>query len=130
MKTSGWRIVAAVLLGGVLWFVANIRPVPMCYTPKTFAAATGAADWSHAVVQFLSDHGRLPSTLRERMQPDRKIGDEPYLGREPIDPWGNDYVFATTDSRGWMIVSFGADGKPGGVDDAADIVSAHLPRRR
>lgn len=46
--------------------------------------------------------------------------------RLPKDPWGNDYVYIVPgrDGRPYEVVSYGADGRPGGAGDAADISSA------
>lgn len=48
----------------------------------------------------------------------------PYLeDKLPLDPWGNRYRFAVpgADSQAFALWSMGADGKPGGTGDAADI---------
>ena len=51
----------------------------------------------------------------------------PYLRKPvPADPWGTAYVYRApgTESRtGYDLLSLGADGKPGGAGDDADIVS-------
>lgn len=40
----------------------------------------------------------------------------------PVDPWGNDYVYRTSGDRSHCsILSYGADGKPGGKGFAADL---------
>jgi general secretion pathway protein G len=44
------------------------------------------------------------------------------------DPWGNEYVMQCGDqapagSKGFAVISYGEDGKPGGSGDAADINS-------
>lgn len=36
------------------------------------------------------------------------------------DPWGNPYVYES-DGRSYRLMSFGADGKPGGKGDDADV---------
>lgn len=47
-----------------------------------------------------------------------------YIKRLPNDPWGNPYVYTYPGENGvFDIVSYGADGEPGGEDQAADIVS-------
>tara|TARA_B100001059_G_C17788959_1_gene558928 strand:- start:609 stop:1088 length:480 start_codon:yes stop_codon:yes gene_type:complete len=47
---------------------------------------------------------------------------EGYLERLNKDPWGNDYQYLNPGNFGVIdIYSFGADGKPGGTDSAADI---------
>ena len=45
-----------------------------------------------------------------------------YISRLPKDPWGNAYQYLNPGSHGTVdIYSFGADGKPGGAEEAADI---------
>ncbi|MFI5310244.1 MAG: type II secretion system major pseudopilin GspG [Gemmatimonadales bacterium] len=51
----------------------------------------------------------------------------PYL-RKPVppDPWGRPYLFAFPGQQnplGYDLLSFGADGKPGGEGEDADILS-------
>lgn len=47
----------------------------------------------------------------------------PYLKKGvPVDPWGNAYVYKPfTAGHDIEIISFGADGQPGGAGDAKDI---------
>ncbi len=51
----------------------------------------------------------------------------PYLPQDiPDDPWGNAYVYRFPSENGGYepeIISYGADGQPGGEDIFADIVS-------
>ena len=52
--------------------------------------------------------------------------DGPYIDRLlPSDPWGNDYVYKNPGERNlpFSIMSFGADGRPGGEGRNADIHS-------
>ena len=54
----------------------------------------------------------------------------PYLeDKLPLDPWGNRYQYAVPgmDNQPYALWSFGADAKPGGTGDAADI--GLLPER-
>lgn len=46
-----------------------------------------------------------------------------YIRRLPTDPWGNPYQYRSPgeDGRPFDIFSFGADGRPGGEGDDADI---------
>lgn len=48
----------------------------------------------------------------------------PYLEKAvPNDPWGNPYTYRIPgESREFDLVSLGADGRPGGVNENADIV--------
>lgn len=52
--------------------------------------------------------------------------DGPYVDKEiPMDPWGNRYVYRYPGEHPGLpeIISFGADGQPGGEGIDADIVS-------
>ena len=46
----------------------------------------------------------------------------------PTDPWGNGYLYFVPGRNGeaFEIVSYGADGQPGGDGDASDISSSSL----
>ena len=51
----------------------------------------------------------------------------PYLRKDvPADPWGRPYIFKSpgeVNTTGYDLLSYGADGQPGGEGDDADIVS-------
>ena len=50
----------------------------------------------------------------------------PYLPQEiPVDPWGRPYVYKFPGEHGDEpdIISYGADGQPGGTDINSDVVS-------
>ncbi len=47
----------------------------------------------------------------------------PYLRSAPRDPWGNDYDYVNHGSNRVEIISYGANGQPGGEGDDADISS-------
>ena len=53
-----------------------------------------------------------------------------YLPKVPVDPWGGPYKYTTPSTQGgeFEIISFGADGVPGGEGKNADIVSWDLDR--
>jgi general secretion pathway protein G len=44
----------------------------------------------------------------------------------PDDPWGKPYVYTSEGSRQFKIVTYGADGQPGGSGYDADISSDNL----
>jgi general secretion pathway protein G len=49
---------------------------------------------------------------------------------EPVDPWGNPYVYVHPGQHGpYDIMSYGADGQPGGSGSDGDIVSWNLKAR-
>jgi general secretion pathway protein G len=84
-----------------------------------------------ALENYKRDVGRYPSTKQGlqalRIQPEDFIAwDGPYLQKDiPNDPWGHPYIYKfpgkTPDKP--EIVSYGADGVPGGEGQNADIIS-------
>jgi len=94
------------------------------------AAKGQIALFEAALDNYRLDVGRYPTTnqglqaLRE--QPDGVTKwDGPYLKKAvPADPWGNAYVYESPSEHGdYAIISYGADGRPGGEDVDTDIVS-------
>jgi len=48
----------------------------------------------------------------------------PYLDKLPSDPWGRPYVYANPGTHGEVdVLSYGADGQPGGEGRNADVGS-------
>ena len=59
--------------------------------------------------------------------PEPKNWNQPYLKKAPKDPWGNPYEYIAPGTNGpYDLFSLGADGKPGGEGEAADISVADL----
>lgn len=81
------------------------------------------------------DNGRYPTTqqgldaLRAAPNSDPRPRNwrGPYLRRDvPLDPWGTPYVYqspGTANPNGFDLMSYGADGRPGGEGDDADLTS-------
>jgi general secretion pathway protein G len=88
-----------------------------------------------ALDAYRLDNGRYPSTdqglqaLAEQptIQPLPSNWRGPYLRKAvPLDPWGFPYIYlcpGEANPRGYDLISLGADGEPGGVEEDADIVS-------
>ena len=83
-----------------------------------------------ALDAFRLDVGRYPTTQEGlkvlwKNPGNIKNWDGPYLPK-PVkeDPWGNPYVYKSPGEHGpYDLYSLGADGKPGGTGDNADITS-------
>jgi general secretion pathway protein G len=83
-----------------------------------------------ALDTFRLDVGRYPSTDEGLQALRQKPGglerwDGPYLKKElPLDPWSKAYVYRSPGEHGpYEIISYGADGTPGGEGDNRDITS-------
>ena len=84
---------------------------------------------SKAIDTFRLDMGRFPSTeqgLGQLLNPPTENAEKwngPYLSKAvPLDPWGHAYVYRSPGRHGGFdLLSYGRDGQPGGVGDAADL---------
>jgi general secretion pathway protein G len=83
-----------------------------------------------ALDTFRLDVGRYPTTDEGLQALRQKPGglerwDGPYLRKDlPLDPWSKPYAYRSPGDHGpYDIVSYGADGTPGGDGDNRDITS-------
>jgi general secretion pathway protein G len=87
-----------------------------------------------ALDSYRLDHGRYPTTaqglgaLWQKPTIDPPANwTEPYLRKAvPDDPWGRPYVYIApgrVNPTSFDLLSYGADGQPGGEGDDADILS-------
>ena len=81
-------------------------------------AQTNIRGIQSALDLFRLDNSKYPTTEQGL---DALVGR--YISSQPIDPWGNPYVYQRPGANGrdYDIISFGRDGKPGGDGFDADI---------
>lgn len=78
-----------------------------------------------ALDTYRLDMKAYPEKLEELRVQDNPRWDGPYLPKDvPLDPWGNPYVYKKPGDAGkaYDLLSYGADGAPGGEDNDADII--------
>ena len=94
---------------------------------KIKAASSQIDRISMAVESYYLDTGSQPTSLDALVnEPGDADGwNGPYVKSSILkDPWGRDYEFRSPGDHGdFDIVSYGADGQPGGDDNNADITS-------
>jgi general secretion pathway protein G len=131
--TTGFTLIELLIVMVIISLLAALV-APRFFGQEKKAKQRGAkgqiALLESAVDTYRLDVGRFPTTeqglqaLRERPDGNDKW-DGPYLRKElPVDPWGNPYVYESPSEHGeFAIVSYGADGTPGGEGIDMDIVS-------
>jgi general secretion pathway protein G len=103
-------------------------------TAKATTAKSQIEMMSSALDAYRLDTGAYPTTAQglQALQELPTIDPPtnwrgPYLRKAvPLDPWGHPYVFISpgeTNTKGFDIISYGADGKLGGEGEDADVVS-------
>ena len=97
---------------------------------KQKAAKAQITLFETALDTYRLDVGKYPTTDQGlqalRVKPgDTERWDGPYLPKEvPKDPWGNPYEYRSPGEQGDVdIISYGADGSPGGEGEDADVVN-------
>jgi general secretion pathway protein G len=114
-------------------FAALVAPVMFRQSDKARVTAARAqiSSFMTALGSYKLDTGVLPST-EEGLQalrvkpPNLDSWQGPYLPKDiPLDPWHHPYIYKYPGEHGDEpdIISYGADGQPGGEGLNADIVS-------
>ncbi len=98
---------------------------------KTKTASVQIQDLEQGLEMYKLDVGRFPTTDEGlealQAQPANAPGwNGPYLkGTVPVDPWGRAYIYKSPGEYSAVdIISYGADGKPGGEGDNVDLDNA------
>ena len=131
------EIMVVVVILGILAAVIVPRFLSRPDEAKVTEAKVDMKSIEEALGLFKLDNGYFPSTdqglkaLVEQPETGRipnKFPAEGYLKRVPADPWGNAYVYLSPGlhSQAFDLISYGADGQPGGEGFDADINSWDL----
>lgn len=131
------EIMVVVVILGILAAVIVPRFLSRPDEAKVTKAKVDMKSIEEALGLFKLDSGFYPSTdqglkaLVEKPQTGRipgKFSAEGYLKKIPMDPWGNPYVYLSPGlhSQNFDLISYGADGQPGGEEFNADLNSWEL----
>ena len=139
---GGFSFIEVMIVVVILAILATLlipRVMGRTEDAKRAAAKAQISNIDSALQLYKLDNGNIPTTeqglkaLVERpasgpAAPNWKAGG--YLPKVPVDPWGAPYKYTTPSTQGgeFEIISFGADGVPGGEGKNADIVSWDLDR--
>lgn len=121
------ELLVVILILAILAALIVPRVVGRTDDAKRAKAAADIQTLRSAITAFKVDTDRFPETeeglqaLREEPA-DARNWRGPYLDRAiPTDPWGNEYVYEYNGSDDFTLMSFGADGAPGGEGNNSDI---------
>ena len=125
------EMMVVLVIIGLLMGIVGPRVIRQSEVAKVKAARIQIETLGTALDTFRLDVGRYPSTqeglaaLRQRpFGTDRWDG--PYLKKDvPKDPWDHPYYYRSPGDAGrpYDLLSYGADGGPGGDGDNRDIAS-------
>ena len=125
-------MIVIVILGILVWQIAP-RIMGKPEEAKRLKAQMDIATLETALKLYKLDNGVYPST-EQGIQAlvelpsvgvlPRKWREGGYLekGRVPLDPWDGEYIYLSPGLHGDLdLISYGADGQPGGEDNNRDI---------
>ncbi len=126
------EVIVIVLILGILAAVIAPRFIQRVGQSKRAVAESNAASLATAMRLFIADHGTPESgatidILWERPGSIEESKWQPYVENPDklLDPWGNKFALKIPGDKNpydFDIISYGADGKPGGESESADII--------
>jgi len=132
-KEQGFTLIELLIVMVILGLLAALVAPKMfgkAEKSKQKAAKAQISMFEGAIDTYRLDIGKFPTNEQGfqalRVQPEGlEKWDGPYLPKEiPLDPWGKSYIYKYPGEHGdYDIISYGADGNPGGQGDDEDIVS-------
>lgn len=129
---AGFSLIEMMLVLGIIAFIAAMVAQNVFKTGETAKrkqAALGVKKIASEAQAFYTDTGSLPSKIEDLITKPANAQNwsRQYLKpSQAKDPWGNQFVLKSGGdySDGFVVLSYGADGKEGGTDSNADISSA------
>lgn len=120
------EIMVVIVIIGLLAGVVGVNVRNYLIRSRQTVAKNGIASIVQAVDAFWTIYSRYPTNEEgiEILTKATPKAPEPFLKSMPEDPWGNRFEYASPGSAGqkYEVVSYGADGRPGGDGEDADIV--------
>jgi general secretion pathway protein G len=126
------EVIVIVVILGVLAAVIAPRFLSRIGQSKVAVAESNAASLAQAVRLFIADHGNPESGATIDILWEKPVNVEeakwqPYVENADklLDPWGNKFALRVPGEKNTFdfdVVSYGADGKPGGEGENTDIV--------
>ncbi len=138
-RSSGFTLIELVVVMSIIVILAGAVSLQLRNQSRNARRARGLQDvktLETAIDLYAADNGNPPTTQQGLAALLGKPGSPPvptnwngpYIKRTPIDPWGNPYEYrfpGQLNPDGYDLVSYGEDGRPGGVDEfAEDITNA------
>lgn len=133
-RVAAFTIIEVIVIVVVLGIIAAViapRLLGRIGQSRQAVAKSNATQLANSVKLFLADHGTIESgsaisILYERPSNIEESKYKPYVDNpdQLKDPWGRAYLLVMPGQKNvdFDIVSYGADGQPGGTDENADVI--------
>lgn len=133
LKQSGFTLIESLMVILVVGLLIGYLGPKLFFPieePKDKVALVQMKSIADALDHFHRDNRRYPTSdeglgiLVEQLANKDSMWKGPYISAPNLhDPWGNPYIYQITrKEKGYALLSLGADGKPEGRGDNADII--------
>lgn len=112
------EIMVVVTIIGVMTAGVGIAVMNSLHSAKVSQARADFKTIENGLKLYQTKKGKLPDTGSGL----KALMDQGILDKQPLDPWGNEYVYMNEAGKA-VITSYGADGGPGGEGNDRDISS-------
>jgi len=122
------ELMVVIAIIGLLAAVVTVNVMGQTYKARKARVKADMDGIKNALKLYKVDNGLYPQQITALWENPGGLpnwGPEPYLEPEsspPKDPWGNDYIYQFNGSD-YEIITYGADGAPGGQDESQDLSS-------
>lgn len=130
------ELIVVMMIITILAGAVTLQVVNRVQNARRARALQDIAVLESALDMYAADNGRPPSTEqglaalvgKPSSAPLPRNWDGPYIKKGiPVDPWGNEYIYqypGQLNPGSYDLISYGADGRPGGDDADADMTNS------
>ena len=116
------ELMVVVAIIGILATVVVVNVVGRTYEAKVSKCKADFNSFKTAIRMYKIDTGRYPRSLDDLLTTSQN-GKGPWIEEMAADPWGNPYEYEYRSGGKYRVVSYGADGQPGGEEEDRDLDS-------
>ncbi len=121
------ELMVVIAIIGLLAAVVTVNVIGQMDEARKTKVAADMQAIEDGLKLFKVNMGYYPQQLNALWERPANAGNRwkgPYLEEyPPRDPWGNEYMYNYVSGSDFEIISYGADGAPGGSDEATDLSS-------
>lgn len=119
------EIMVVITILGLIAAAVGVAVIPRLNEAKQNTARLDISNIQAALKLYYAKKGNYPDTATGL----KGLVDQQMLEKMPQDPWGHDYTYLNEGGKP-VIISYGADGAPGGEGADADISSKDAPQQK
>lgn len=119
------EVIVVIVIIGILAALIGPRLIGRVGQSKQATAASNAASIASSIRLYHTDAGAFPDSINAIAVKSSLVG-SPYVENagQLNDPWGRLFVLKVPGQKNvdFDVISYGADGKPGGEGEDADVI--------